>query len=169
MNKREIHISVQREGSLKIEDPLIEFTTDDDNVNWEDYVSPPITITVNFETETITSKEEVIEENLPESWDEVKTKDHRSFVGCNINIKESLYALSQLYDLRQEYWRIANWEPDWQDGYQLKHVIKNFDGDPKIFVTRTTRHFLAFPTREQANHFLKHHQDLIEKAEEFLP
>jgi len=51
---------------------------------------------------------EVREEKLPESWDESKP-EHGSFCGCSLNVKKSLYALSQLYDLRQEYWRIANW------------------------------------------------------------
>ena len=116
---------------------------------------------------------EVKEENtLPISWSEL-TEDQQeagytATVGCNKNIEPAMEALSHLYDLRQEYWRIADWEPDWDDDEQIKFVIELFDGDYIISQTYQSRYFLTFPTEDQAKHFLKHHEGLIKEALEFL-
>ena len=83
---------------------------------------------------------EVREEKLPESWGE-SNPGHRSFCGCSINIKKSLYALSALYDLRQEYWRIAGWEPDWQDEDQPKYCILIGWNGPNIIESRYITRF----------------------------
>jgi len=117
--------------------------------------------------------EEVKEEKLPESWAdlsrEVKRDASSARVECNADIEDSLDALAQLYEFRQEYWRIAgDWEPDWDDDEETKYVIELFDEDYVISQAYQAHYFLAFPTYEQAQHFLKHHQELIEEAQEFL-
>jgi len=117
--------------------------------------------------------EEVKEENLPENWADLSREAKRdasaATVTCDADIENSLDALSQLYDLRQEYWRIAgDWEPDWYDDEQIKFVIDLFDGDYITSLAFISRYFLAFPTEDQAHHFLIHHKKLIERAQEFL-
>ena len=116
---------------------------------------------------------EVKEEKLPESWGNLPSKVQEyaseATATCNANIKNPLEALSQLYDLRQEYWRIAgDWEPDWDDEDQHKFNIIFVLNEPQINDGTYVNRFLTFPTYEQAQHFLKHHQNLIEEAQEFL-
>ena len=122
--------------------------------------------------ELIEDLKEVKEEKLPESWGEL-TEDQQeagssASVACNKSIQSAMGALSHLYDLRQEYRRIAGWEPDWQDEDQPKYSILIGRNGPKIIESRYITRFLTFPNEEHAEHFLKHHKGLIEEAQEFL-
>ena len=122
--------------------------------------------------EDLKEVKEVREENtLPISWNEL-TEDQReagytASIACSKDIKSAMGALSHLYDLRKEYWRIANWEPDWDDD-KVKHVIELIEGSYKISQVIKARFFLAFPSYEQAQHFLEYHEGLIKEAQEFL-
>jgi len=123
----------------------------------------------------INDQKEVREKDpLPKRWSdlvgEVQRDASATIVECNPDIEQPLGALATLYDLRKEYWRIANWEPDWYEVHQPKYVIlRDVDGDITTTITFTGKnYFLAFPSPEQVDHFLNHHIELIEKAEEFI-
>ena len=112
------------------------------------------------------------EYQLPEKWDDLSRPTKEASIECNVrcskDISAAMFALSKLYDLRQEYWRIAGgWEPDWDDE-EIKYVVELYDGDFGVFETFYENSFLAFPTEEQAEHFLYHHRGIIEQAKPFL-
>ena len=117
-------------------------------------------------------KEEQLVSSLPKKWGDLPREAKRdasaTTVECNSDIQCSLTALSKLYDLRQEYRRIAGgWEPNWEDG-EVKYVIELIRGSSFISEVMNARYFLAFPSYEQVHHFLIHHKKLIEQAREFL-
>ena len=118
-------------------------------------------------------KEVKPERKLPEHYVDLP-RDKRedgldAKIDCHSDIETAMYALSSLYDLRQEYWRIAgSWKPDFKDPGQEKWGIYFESEKPVIDDFYDCRTFLAFPTKEQAEHFLKHHRDLIEQAKPLL-
>ena len=117
-------------------------------------------------------KEVKPERKLPERYgdlpEDIIAAGYKSQIECNINIEYPMCALSSLYDLRKEYWDIANWEPNFKDSGQEKWGIYFKSEKPVIDDFYDCRTFLAFPTKEQAEHFLKHHRDLIERAKPLL-
>ena len=98
---------------------------------------------------------------LPESWgfavQTIRTKQEN----------EMFKAFQKLYDLRNAYW--GEWKPDWENQPQFKKCIVFDKGKIVIISTYTQQHFLAFEADTgQAQHFLKHHRELIEQARELL-
>ena len=78
---------------------------------------------------------------------------------------KSILVLPQLIQLRDRYWKISNWKPDWS-------TISSAGNDPKyciIFYNDTIEikkyyyipHTFSFKTREIAEHFLKYHYSLL--------
>jgi len=112
-------------------------------------------------------------EKLPERWMDLSQKERdkglSKSIDCNGEALEAFSALSSLYDLRKKYWEIAgDWEPDWKDPFSHKYVIRFYQGKKETAQMLHTRYFLAFPTLDQAVHFLKHHALKIDQAEELL-
>ena len=113
------------------------------------------------------------EPNLPKKWDDL-TEDDKSDAAaggflCNIDAESAFIALSALYDLRKAYWKAAGgWKPDWENSDQEKWGIYFELEKLNINNFYDCRIFLAFPTKEQANHFLNYHKDSIEQAKELL-
>ena len=101
----------------------------------------------------------------PESVDDLPD---RSYVSVYVPTEkyDSFSALSALYILRQAY--RGDWKPDWTDAEQDKHTIVFEVNKPVLNCNYLTQQFLAFETREQAQHFLKHHRALIKQAGELL-
>lgn len=112
-------------------------------------------------------------EKLPETYNDIPEETIRAgmeaVVKCHPDIEKPMRVLSVLYDLRQEYWRIAgNWKPDWEDEDQPKFVIQFVQNKPINSKAWYTAGFLVFPTQGQAEHFYEHHRDLIEQAQPLL-
>ena len=100
----------------------------------------------------------------PESWKELpKIKIN---VLYSDEVWQAFLAFRSLYDLRNAY--RGGWKPDWKDSCQSKHVVV-FNAY-NIEIDRVWKHhqFLSFETQNQAEHFLKHHRELIEQARELL-
>ena len=131
------------------------------------------------------------EEKLPESWDELKKIEGyyvatSSMVGANKltsrgtnkhdrniwptkELADAALAMSQLAQLRQEYWRQAGgWMPDWEDGNVEKYCIFVEGGKTRKYTMFTANTFLAFPTEAQRDHFAQYHFALIELAKPLL-
>lgn len=84
-------------------------------------------------------------------------------------LAEASLAKSQLAMLKQKtrdnyWWR----EPDWEDIGQNKYIIYFTKWQPVVDRTCYINEFLAFPTIEIRDEFLKKHKDLIEQAKELL-
>lgn len=107
---------------------------------------------------------------LPESMEDLADWGRCDYHTVRVleGAQNAFSALSDLYDLRKEYWQAEGWEPDWGNFQQNKYSIRYYDNTPDITIAHGLRRFLVFPTRAQAQHFLKHHRALIEQARELL-
>ena len=84
-------------------------------------------------------------------------------------LAEAALAMSQLAQLRAEYWRQADyWEPEYENQTQPKYTILRELNGMVCKTSWTSAHFLSFPTVEQRDHFMKHHRELIETAKPLL-
>ena len=126
---------------------------------------------------------------LPKSWEEfcekypikageciLEAKDRITVAPCNFadmvfknwipskKSAEAHLAMIQLEQLRNCWW--GDWEPKWNNCE--KYVIKWDNDDLIVFTARNIRAFLAFPTREMAEEFLKCFRDLIEKTGDLI-
>ena len=80
---------------------------------------------------------------------------------------EAILALIQLKRLRDAWWKILNYQPNWTDNKE-KHCIVLCDNEIIIESRCFSNAFLAFPTQESCNQFFEYFQDLILKAKPFL-
>lgn len=78
---------------------------------------------------------------------------------------EACIALAMLSQLRKNVNK--DWIPDWTDN-QRKHCITFYFENPVPVITQTNSSFLAFPTAEIRDTFLKNHEELIIKAKPLL-
>jgi hypothetical protein len=99
----------------------------------------------------------------PESWDDL-TLTQKMIITSSDKF-QMFDAFDRLYVLLQVY--RDGWKPDWTDE-EKKHCIEYLENTPKTLQLFITNRFLAFETLEQAEHFLKHHRELIEQAKELL-
>ena len=108
---------------------------------------------------------------LPRSLKEVNDIDKQHYTNAKVvsDVYLAFCALSDLFILRKAYWVAAgNWEPDWRDENQIKYSIEVYR---EVVVKDSPVHFsrfLAFPTEEQRDHFLRHHSVLIKQAKPLL-
>jgi hypothetical protein len=81
---------------------------------------------------------------------------------------EAVLALIQLKRLRDQWWESLKWKPDYTNNGIRKYTI--VQASNKIIIERhyLFSHFLAFPTKEIAEEFLKCFEDLINKAKEII-
>ena len=103
-------------------------------------------------------------EELPTSWAEL---DHGKWVSARVPVEfmDAYDAHSKLNELKQAY--NADWVPDWGDDGP-KYCIHFYAGKVDTVNSNLMSFFLAFPTEEKRDHFLKHHRELIEQAKELL-
>lgn len=80
---------------------------------------------------------------------------------------EAFLALMQLKRLRDQWWEVLNWKPDYTD-YNDKHAIVVNKNEISITTTITYHRFLTFSTEEIAEDFLNCFKDLIEKAKDLI-
>lgn len=80
---------------------------------------------------------------------------------------EAFLALMQLKRLRDQWWEVLNWKPNYTD-YNCKYTIKINENKIVIDKDFSYQRFLTFPTIEIAKDFLNCFKDLIEKAKELL-
>ena len=112
------------------------------------------------------------EEKLPETYrdlpEDIREVGMEARVECHPTIAKPMSAISALYDLRQEYWRIAgNWKPNWGDILETKFIIR-FTNKPIIDAAYLRQSFLVFPSMKQAEHFATFHENLIRQAQPLL-
>ena len=81
---------------------------------------------------------------------------------------ESFLTLMQLKRLRDQWWEVLNWIPDYTNNKTIKYTIVMINDEIGTNFTYTYSRFLAFPSKEIAKEFLKCFRDLIEKAKELL-
>ena len=138
------------------------------------------------------SEEELTKVDLPKTWEEFcnnfPLKNEECYVGTcsditmmsecvegrDIEMDKNVYpsrksaeahlAMIQLEQLRNCWWN--GWEPMW-DG-STKYTIKRNCNEISVIRAYNTSAFLAFPTREMAEEFLKCFRDLIEKAGDLI-
>ena len=80
---------------------------------------------------------------------------------------EAISALIQLKRLRDAWWKILNYQPNWTD-YEVKYCICICNDKITLTTRSISNVFLAFPTQESRNQFYTHFKDLILKAKPFL-
>ena len=80
---------------------------------------------------------------------------------------EAILALIQLKRLRDAWWKILNYQADWND-IKDKYCICICNDEITLNTRNVSNVFLAFPTRESRNQFYTHFKDLILKAKPFL-
>lgn len=78
------------------------------------------------------------------------------------NQANAALAEAQLSQLLKEIYEGENWFPDWKDGEQDKYCVFLDPYGLRIVLQRTSVKFIALPTEELAEQFLKNHRDLIE-------
>lgn len=74
---------------------------------------------------------------------------------------EMALAMAQLSQLKARY--VDNWIPNWSDLKENKHCIIAETNKLEIYSYVATRHYLAFPTRELTEEFLKNFALLIKQ------
>lgn len=129
------------------------------------------------------TKEELESKIYPENWGEVikittpvfylstlgDISDTKNYITRNhLNTKEqakAVLAICQLTVIRDAY--IGDWVPNWND-IDVKYCVLFIRNQPKIIKNLIERRFLLFPTQEMAEHFLKHHIELINQAKYYL-
>ena len=103
----------------------------------------------------------------PESWDNIDI--HGDLYTLIASLRDDAYQAFQsfvkLYYLRNAY--RGGWKPDYTVN-KAKYIIEFRARRPELTHTLSFHKFLAFETREQAEHFLKHHRVLIEQARDLL-
>ena len=95
--------------------------------------------------------------------------DRSKFCYNNLSTKEDaegLLALIKLKRLRDCY--NDGWEPDWEDGTQLKFCISLNCNEIIPYSSHHQHYFLAFRTQELRDEFLYNFRDLIEEAKMWL-
>lgn len=80
---------------------------------------------------------------------------------------EAILALIQLKRLRDAWWKILNYQPNWTDKKE-KYCIILCNNKITIEIRCFSNAFLAFPTQEYCNQFFDYFYDLILKAKPFL-
>lgn len=80
---------------------------------------------------------------------------------------EAFLALMQLKRLRDQWWEVLDWKPDYTE-YSYKHIIVVEKNEISIAYTIRYNRVLIFPTKEVAEDFLNCFRDLIEIAKELL-
>jgi hypothetical protein len=80
---------------------------------------------------------------------------------------EAILALIQLKRLRDAWWKILNYEPNWID-YEEKYCIVVCNDKITLETRSFCNAFLAFPTEKYRNQFFEYFQYLILKAKPFL-
>lgn len=80
---------------------------------------------------------------------------------------EAILALIQLKRLRDAWWKILNYQPNWNDSND-KYCILICENDITLDIRNHSNAFLAFPTQDDRNQFFDNFQDLILKAKPFL-
>jgi len=104
---------------------------------------------------------------LPESWAHLDAA--QQMIRGYADVRRAFDAFEKLYDLRQAYWQAHdNWKPDWTDANQTKYVAVFDDGELTKQARVVLQCFIAMPTEEYLDHFLKHHKALIEQARELI-
>ena len=99
---------------------------------------------------------------LPRSWKEFSYKYKVSDMRYAMPFK--YMALWKLEQLRNCWWN--GWEPEWNASH--KYAIINLQGEITVLGCSNVATFLAFPTREMAEEFLKCFRDLIETAGDLI-
>ena len=80
---------------------------------------------------------------------------------------EAFLALMQLKRLRDQWWEVLGWKPDYTE-CSYKHIIVVEKNEITTAYTIRFHRFLIFPTKEVAEDFLNCFRDLIEIAKELL-
>lgn len=81
---------------------------------------------------------------------------------------EAVLALIQLKRLRDQWWEVLDWKPDYPNTISAKYNITLNMNIITIERIYTISRFLVFPTEEIAKEFLSCFKDLIEKAKELI-
>ena len=141
---------------------------------------------------SIFTKEELTKQ-LPTSWEEfckqntefdceyyVSTTSHvnlslGAFRDCKKNKNllatqedaEAILALIQLKRLRDAWWKILNYQPDWTNNEE-KYCIVLCNNEITFETRSSSNAFLAFPTQDICNQFFGYYSNLILKAKPFL-
>ena len=102
----------------------------------------------------------------PESIHELPRGIERGTVIVDIKALGAFMAISRLYELRQAYRQ--GWKPDWKNSSHIKYCIEFYVDKPIVSPHYHEQQFLSFETETQAEHFLKHHIDLINQARELI-
>lgn len=137
------------------------------------------------------NEEELTKIELPKTWKEFcknhPKQKHETYIGIFSTIEtygeisdrhyiqdknlcpseksaEAHLAMMQLEQLRNCWWN--GWKPEWDFG--AKYAIKNSEDELCIILIYNIAEFLAFPTREMAEEFLKCFRDLIEQAGDLI-
>ena len=137
-------------------------------------------------------KEEELEDNLPNSWEEFcyrnKCFKGEAYIGAGSDIvnheifggralktdrnllpsyksAEAHLALMQLEQLRDCY--RDGWEPDWEND-EHKHIICNYRNKVGMSIADGLSQFLSFPTIELCTKFHDNFKDLIETAKDLI-
>lgn len=80
---------------------------------------------------------------------------------------EKIIKFIQLLELRDAWWKVLDWKPNWSDT-NSKYCIR-FEYDKVIIATYNSfNKILAFPNYEIAKKFSDTFNDLIEECKEFL-
>lgn len=83
-------------------------------------------------------------------------------------IDSTLESLRTLLVCRAAYWKILDYEPDWDDTTKVRHVAYFYEGKLIKDVSYTLHHLLAFPNVEVLETFIKNFKDTITICKEFL-
>jgi hypothetical protein len=85
-----------------------------------------------------------------------------TILGVESDIRENdrymgvmIATLQELYICRDAYWKMANWEPDYNDIKAKKHCIVTRRGKLSVATTTEMHRAFAFPTPEMAGMFVK--------------
>ncbi len=81
---------------------------------------------------------------------------------------EAFLVFMQLKRLRDQWWEVLNWKPNYTNHMDIKYTIILVENEIDIDHTYVTNTFLAFPTREITEDFLNCFKDLIEKVKELI-
>lgn len=72
---------------------------------------------------------------------------------------ESALALAQLLQVRKYY--VEDWKPDWKAFNDSKYCIRRWCNSISVLNLPEAYRELSFPTKAQAEEFLKHNEELI--------
>ena len=93
-------------------------------------------------------------------------KTDRNILATNKDA-EAFLALMQLKRLRDQWWEVLDWKPDYTE-YSYKHIIVVEKNEISTAYTIRYNRVLIFPTKEVSEDFLNCFRDLIEIAKELL-